>query len=127
MSKRPPEQSERPRGNNRPSLSARLESVRYLNSSSVRRTTPVQHIADALVAAGYSSLDDQAKALGVHRSTAWTIVKAKHKLGYLNASTTERMLANPELPPCIHDVLKKYKTERPVLKTRSKRRATQVL
>ena len=113
MSKKPPEQSER--GGSRPSLSARLESVRYLNSSEIRRTTPVQHIADALVAAGYSSLDDQAKALGVHRSTAWTIVKAKHKLGYLNAKTTERMLANPELPPVIRDVLKKYKTERSVL------------
>ena len=127
MSKKPAEQSKRLRGNNRPSLSARLESVRYLNSSSVRRTTPVQHIADALVAAGYSSLDDQAKALGVHRSTAWTIIRTKHKLGHLNAKTTERMLANPELLPCIRDVLKKYKTERPVLKTRSKRRATQVL
>ena len=127
MSKKPPEQSERPHGNNRPSLSARLESVRYLNSSSVRRTTPVQHIADALVAAGYITLDKQAKALGIHRSTAWTIINTKHKLGHLNAKTTERMLANPELPRCIHDVLKKCKTERPVLKTRSKRRATQVL
>ena len=51
MSKKPPEQSERPRGNSRPSLSARLESVRYLNSSSASRTTPVQHIADALIGA----------------------------------------------------------------------------
>jgi hypothetical protein len=125
MSKKPPEQSERPRSSSRASLSARLETVRYLNSSSVRRTTPVQHIADALVAAGYTSLDEQAKALGVHRATAWTIVKTRHKLGYLNAKTTERMLANPELPPCIRDILQRYKVERPVLEQCSKRRATQ--
>ena len=124
MSKKPPEQSER--GGSRPSLSARLESVRYLNSSEVRRTTPVQHIADALVAAGYSSLDDQAKALGVHRSTAWTIIKTKHKLGHLNAKTTERMLANPELPPCIRDVLQRYAQPKDhLLGRRPKRRIRQ--
>ena len=37
MRKKPPEQSKRVRGNNRSSLSVRLESVRYLNSSSARR------------------------------------------------------------------------------------------
>jgi hypothetical protein len=111
MSKKSPEQSERPRGSSRPSLSARLEAVRYLNSSSARRTTPVQHIADALVAAGYTTLDQQAKALGIHRATAWTIIRTKHKLGYLNAKTTERMLTNPELPPCIRDILQRYKSK----------------
>jgi hypothetical protein len=116
MSKKSPEQSERPRGSSRPSLSARLEAVRYLNSSSVRRTTPVQRIADALVAAGYTTLDQQAKALGIHRATAWTIIRTKHKLGYLNAKTTERMLANPELPPCIRDILQRYKVEREIVR-----------
>jgi hypothetical protein len=86
----------------RPSLSARLETVRYLNemnsSSGLRRTTPIQDIADALVAAGYTTLDKQARALGIHRATAWTIVKRKHKLGHLNSKTTQRILANPELP-----------------------------
>jgi hypothetical protein len=110
MSKKPP--SERPRSRSRPSLSARLASVRYLNSSSVRRTTPVQHIADALVAAGYTSLDKQAKALGIHRATAWTIIKKKHKLGRLNTNTTNRMLANPELPPPVRAVIQQYLAER---------------
>jgi hypothetical protein len=109
MSKKPPEQNKRACNSGRPSLSARLNAVRYLNSSSARRTTPVQHIADALIAAGYTSLDEQARALGVHRSTTWTIVKTRHKLGYLNANTTERMLANPELPPCVRDILQRHK------------------
>jgi hypothetical protein len=127
MRKKPLEKIARSRSGRPSSLSARLETVRYLNSSSVRRTTPVHHIADALVAAGYTTLDQQAKALGIHRATAWTIIKAKHKLGYLNAKTTERMLANPELPSCIRDILQRYKAERPVLERCSKRRTTQVL
>ena len=122
MSTKPPEPVKRSRSGTRASLSVRLEAVRHLNTSSARRTVPVQHIADALVGAGYTSLDEQAKALGIHRATAWTIIKTKHKLGYLNAKTTERMLANPELPQCIRDVLQRYEAERP---WRSKRRITQ--
>ena len=125
MSKKPSEPVVRPLIGTRASLSVRLEAVRHLNTTSARRTVPVQHIADALVRAGYASLDEQAKALGIHRATAWTIIKAKHKLGYLNAKTAERMLANPELPPCIRDVLQRYVVERPVLERRSKRRITQ--
>ena len=126
MSKKPPEQIERPRSNSRPSLSARLETVRYLNTSSARRTIPVQDIADALIEAGYTSLDEQAKALGIHRATAWTIIKTKHKLGHLNAKTAERMLANPELPPCIRDVLQRYAQPKDhLLGRRPKRRITQ--
>ena len=126
MRKKPPEQSERPRGDNRPSLSARLESVRYLNSSSARRSIPVQDVADALIGAGYRSLDEQAKALGIHRATAWTIIKTRHKLGHLNAKTAERMLANPELPPCIRSVLQRYAQPKDhLLGRRSKGRMTQ--
>ena len=102
-----------------PSLTKRLEAVRSLNeissSSRTRRkyTTNIQHIADALVAAGFTSLDKQAKALGIHRATAWTIVRTKHKLGRLNLKTTERILANPELPPRVRSVVEQYLAERP--------------
>jgi len=113
MGKKPPEPVKRSLSGTRASLSVRLEAVRHLNTWSARRAVPVQQIADALVEAGYASLDEQAKALGIHRATAWTIIKTKHKLGYLNAKTTERMLANPELPQCIRDVLQRYVAERP--------------
>jgi hypothetical protein len=73
----------------------------------------IQDIAAALVASGYTSLDKQAKALGVHRSTAWTIVKTKHKLGRLSAKTTARILANPETPPSVRAVIRQYLAERP--------------
>jgi hypothetical protein len=124
MAKKTPEAIKGPLGD--ASLSARLEAVRHLNTSSARRRTmPVQHIADALVGAGYASLDEQAKALGVHRTTAWTIMNAKHNLGHLNAKTTQRILANPELPPCIRDVLLRYVAERPVPARCFQRRTTQ--
>jgi len=60
----------------------------------VRRPAPFLQIAEALVEAGYRSLDAQAKALGIHRSTAWTIIKAKHKLGRLHTKTTQKILEN---------------------------------
>ena len=126
MSRKPPERIERPRSGRRPSLTVRLETVRYLNTSSARRTIPVQDIANALIGAGYTSLDEQAKALGIHRATAWTIIKTKHKLGHLNAKTTERIMANPELPPCIRVVLQRYAQPKDhLLGRRPKRRITQ--
>jgi len=78
------------------SLTARLEKLGKLRAG--RRTVPVEPIVNALLAAGYSSLDNQAKALGVHRATAWTIIKNKHKLGRLNQATVSRILANSGTP-----------------------------
>ena len=59
----------------------------------------VVRIREALIACGYTKLDQQAKALGINRSTAWTIFNTKHKLGRLNNKTTQRILANPNTPP----------------------------
>jgi hypothetical protein len=65
-------------------------------------------ISEALVAAGYTSLDKQAKALGIHRATAWTIIKDKHKFGRLNNKTTERILASPNTPPSVRAMVQQY-------------------
>jgi hypothetical protein len=113
MRRKPTDPVEDTRDGKRSSLSVRLKAVRSLNTSSAHRTIPVQHIADALVEAGYTSVSRQARALGISRATAWTIMRTKHKLGYLNGKTAERMLANPELPTCIRDVLHRYATEKP--------------
>jgi hypothetical protein len=72
----------------------------------------LQQIRKALVRSGYTKLDQQAKALGVHRSTAWTIIKTRHKLGRLSAKTTQRILANPDTPPSVRSVIQKYLAER---------------
>ena len=79
---------------------------------STRKYIVLQQIREALVQSGYTKLDQQAKALGVHRSTAWTIVKTRHKLGRLSAKTTQRILANPDTPPSVRSVIQKYLAER---------------
>ena len=47
---------------------------------------PIQRIGDALVAEGFVTLDEQAKALGLSRSTTWTILRANHKKSGLSAA-----------------------------------------
>jgi len=82
------------------------------NSSVPRHYSVGLHdISDALISSGYTSLDEQAKALGLHRSTAWTIVKTKHKLGRLHTKTTARILANPNTPPSVRAVVQQYIAE----------------
>ena len=72
----------------------------------------IEQISKALIASGFLTLDAQAKALGVHRSTAWTIIKTKHKLGRLSAKTTQSILANHETPAAVRAVIEKYLIER---------------
>ena len=72
----------------------------------------LQQIREALIKSGHRKLDQQAKALGLGRSTAWTIVKAKHKLGRLNAKTTRCILANPDTPPDVRSIIQKHLNER---------------
>jgi hypothetical protein len=72
----------------------------------------IQDIKEALIASGYTTLDQQSRALGIHRSTAWTIIKTKHKLGRLSTKTTERILTNPKTPPSVRAVVRQYLAER---------------
>jgi hypothetical protein len=115
-----------PLSGKRPSPTERLETVRFSNaetpSSRSRReyATNIQHIVGALLAAGYTTLDAQATALGIHRATAWTMIRKKHKLNRLNTNTINRMLTNPDLPPRVRAVIEQYVTERPVLGRRPK-------
>ena len=41
-----------------------------------RQASKIREIGDTLIALGYLALDEQAKALGLARSTAWTILQA---------------------------------------------------
>ena len=71
-------------------------------------------ISGALISSGCLTLDQQAKALGLGRSTAWNIIKNKHKLGRLSAKTIERILTNPKTPPTVRAVVQQYVAERSV-------------
>jgi hypothetical protein len=87
------------------SLTARLDKLRYLEQKYRARKIAIQPIANAVIEAGFTSLDAQAKALGVSRSTAWTIMKAKHKLGRLNSKTARCIVANPNTPASVRELV----------------------
>ena len=84
----------------------------------------VVRIREALIACGYTRLDQQAKALSINRSTAWTIINTKHKLGRLHNKTAQRILANPNTPPPVRVVVLRYLAERPVALRRTSKRLT---
>jgi hypothetical protein len=63
----------------------------------LRQSAKLREIAAALKADGFIGLDAQARALGLSRSTAWTIISGSHKSSGLTARTLNRMLAAPLL------------------------------
>ncbi len=73
-----------------------------------RQLSKIREIRDALVSAGFLTLDEQAKALGLPRSTAWTIIKASHKGSGLSASSINRMLGAPQLPLLVRAKILEY-------------------
>ena len=62
-----------------------------------RQAAKVREIGEALVTAGYDNLDAQATALGLSRSTTWTIIRGTHKSSGLSAAILNRMLSAPGL------------------------------
>src|SRR5713226_2098427 len=77
-----------------------------------RQSSKIRELGDALVAAGFDTLDKQVKALGLSRSTTWTILKANHKASGLSATTINRMLAAPGLPPVVRARILEYIDEK---------------
>ena len=77
-----------------------------------RQASKIQELGEALVACGVLSLDEQAKALGLCRSTTWTILRANHKASGLSARTINRMLAAPQLPAPVRIKIFEYIDEK---------------
>ena len=77
-----------------------------------RQARKISEIKLALVAAGYRRLDEQAAALGLARSTTWTILKSNHKASGLSVPVIKRILAAPRLPATVRTVLDEYVNER---------------
>jgi hypothetical protein len=64
------------------------------------------------MSSGYKSLDQQAKALGLRRYTAWTIIKNKHKVGRLSNKTVTQILGSSDTPPDVRAVVWRYLAEK---------------
>jgi hypothetical protein len=77
-----------------------------------RQSSKIREFGHALVVAGFLTLDEQAKALGLSRSTTWTILKGNHKGSGLTAGIINRMLAAPRLPPLVRAKIVEYVQEK---------------
>ena len=78
----------------------------------IRQSAKIKELAEAVHAAGFRTVNQQAKALGLSRSTVWTIRKASHKASGLSASIINRMLASPQLPPLARSKIMEYVEEK---------------
>ena len=72
----------------------------------------IRELGEALVLQGFRTLDQQAEALGLSRTTAWTILKANHKASGLSAAVINSMLAAPRLPALVRDKILEYIDEK---------------
>ena len=72
----------------------------------------IREIANALTDSGFRTLDAKANALGVSRSTAWTILKSAHKSSGLSARIINRILARNQLPPLVRAKVLEYVEEK---------------
>jgi hypothetical protein len=77
-----------------------------------RQSHKIREMREALVAAGLRSLDEQAKVLGLSRSTAWSVLRGNHKSSGLSVTIINRMLAAPQLPPRVRARIEEYVEEK---------------
>ena len=77
-----------------------------------RQSSKIKEIGDALVSAGFFTLGEQARTLGLSRSTTWTVLKGSHKGSGLSALIVNRMLASPRLPPRVREKILEYVQDR---------------
>ena len=82
-----------------------------LSEMKARQSAKIRELGQALIDAGLRTLDAQADALGLRRSTAWTIVKTCHKTSGLSAGSIERMLGS-KLPPRARATIVEYVEEK---------------
>ena len=87
-------------------------SMTLISDMKARQADKMREIGEALVTAGYDNLDDQATALGLSRSTTWTIIRGTHKSSGLGAATLNRMLSAPGLHVLVRRKVLEYIAEK---------------
>jgi hypothetical protein len=77
-----------------------------------RQSYAIRQLSNALAEAGFVTVDEQAKVLGLCRSTMWTIAKSNHKGSGLSATIINRALAAPHLPALVRAKILAYVEEK---------------
>jgi hypothetical protein len=83
-----------------------------MSEMKARQSRKIRELGGALMTAGFLTLDEQANALGLCRSTTWTVLKGTHKASGLSASIINRMLMSPQLPHSARAKIVEYVQER---------------
>lgn len=85
---------------------------RTIEMAKTLQASKIREIGEALTSAGLVTLDQQAEALGLCRSTTWAILQAEHKNSGLSATVINLMLASPRLPVPVRSRLMEYIEEK---------------
>ena len=96
----------------RQTISLKPRRAQLAGEIKARQSAKIKEIGLALTSLGYTGLDLQAKALGLSRSTTWTILHANHKSSGLSAKVINRMLAAPDLPALVRTRVLEYAEEK---------------
>jgi hypothetical protein len=77
-----------------------------------RQIQRIKEIRQALIEAGFVSLEKQSEALALSRSSTWAVLRANHKGSGLTAAVVARMLTSSRLPPQARIVIVQYVKEK---------------
>jgi hypothetical protein len=77
-----------------------------------RQSAKIWELREALDSAGLRTLDKQAAALTLSRSTTWTLLNDNHKGSGISAAIINRMLVAPQLPPPVRATILQYVAEK---------------
>ena len=83
-----------------------------ISEMKARQSLKVREIENALAKAGHTTLDQQARVLGLSRATTWTLLKGAHKSSGLSATIINRMLEAPYLPSLVQAKIIEYVQEK---------------
>ena len=90
----------------------RESSTAAITEAKARQSRKIRELRIALRDAGLIGLDDQARALGLPRSTTWKILKGDNNASGLSAMVVSRMLSEPSLPPAVRTKILEYVREK---------------
>ena len=93
-------------------LERQTKSASAIGRMKATQCSKIRELRQALVDAGHLTLDQQAKSLGVSRSTAWAVLKGNHKSSGLSTTLINRMLASPQLPRSAKKIILEYVEEK---------------
>jgi hypothetical protein len=83
-----------------------------LSKLKLRQRFKIAEIRLALIETGHVALDEQATAIGLSRSTAWSILHPSHKSSGLSARTICRILQASQVPGRVRQRILEYMHEK---------------